>query len=88
MLCSRDYSERVVASFSHQIQLEYYDGNISMPVEDIALENFSALPQTEIKSSTKTCPCHALFRSVLSDDTKQYADTTTTHSKRLIELLK
>ena len=28
VLCCRDYSERVVASFSNQIQSEYYGGNI------------------------------------------------------------
>ena len=28
----RDYAERVVSSFSHQIQSEYYGGNISVSV--------------------------------------------------------
>ena len=37
-----DYSERVVAIFSHQIQSEYYGGNISVPIEGITLEHFSA----------------------------------------------
>ena len=27
VLCRRDYTERVVASFANQIQSEYYDGN-------------------------------------------------------------
>ena len=27
MMCRRDYAERVVASFSHEIQSEYYVGN-------------------------------------------------------------
>ena len=35
VLCRRDYSERVVASFSNQIQYEYYGGNISMSIEGI-----------------------------------------------------
>ena len=59
-----------------------------MSIECIALENFSALPQTEIKSSTKPCPSHAVFHYFLSDDSKQDATTTTAHRKRLIELLK
>ena len=78
----------VVASFPHQIQSEYYGGNISVSIEGIALENFSALPQTEIKSSTKSCPRHAVFYTYLTDDSKQYTATTTTHSKRLIGLFK
>ena len=63
VLFCRDYDERVVASFSNQIQSEYYGGNRSVSIEGIALEHFSALPQTEIKLSTKICPRHALFHS-------------------------
>ena len=46
VLCCRDYADRVVASFSHQTELEYYGGNRSVSIEVITLENFSALPQT------------------------------------------
>ena len=46
MLCRCDYSERVVDSFTHQIQSEYYGGNKSVSIDIIALEHFSALPQT------------------------------------------
>ena len=59
-----------------------------MYIEVITLENFSALPQTEINSSTKSCPRHAVFQSFLYDYSKHDSDTTTSHSKRLIELLK
>ena len=48
VLCCRDYAERVVACFSHQIKLEYYGGNISVSIEGIVLEHFSALPHTNI----------------------------------------
>ena len=88
MLCCHDYAERVVASFPHQIQSKYYGGNISKPIECIALEHFSALPQTEINSSTKVCPRHAVFHYFLSDYIKQDAATTTAHRKCLIEMLK
>ena len=44
ILCRRDYSERVVASFDNQIQSENYSGNISVSIEGIALEHFSAVP--------------------------------------------
>ena len=33
---------RVVASFSHKIQFEYYDGHISVYIEGPAMEHFSA----------------------------------------------
>ena len=88
MLFLRDYTESAVASFSHQIQSEYYGGKISVSIEGITPEKFSALQQTEINSSTKPCPLYAVFNSFLSDDIKQYAAITTAHSKRLIELLK
>ena len=59
-----------------------------MSIEGIALENFSAAPQTDINSSTLSRPRHALFHYFLSDDSKQDAATTTAHSKLLISLLK
>ena len=88
MLCCRDFAERVVASFSNQIQSEYYGGNISVSIEGISLEHFSTLPQIEINTSTKPCPRHAVFHFFLSDDSKQDATTTTAHRIFLIGLLK
>ena len=32
LICCRDYAKRVAASFSNQIQPEYYGGNISMSI--------------------------------------------------------
>ena len=32
VLCRRDYSERVVARFAHQIQSEYYGGSRSVSI--------------------------------------------------------
>ena len=58
-----------------------------MYIEGIVLGHFSALPQTEISSYTKSCPRHAVF-NFLSDGNKQDAATTTAHSNFLIELLK
>ena len=49
VLCHRDYADRVVASFSNQIQSQYYVGNRSVSIEGIALEHFSAAPQKDIK---------------------------------------
>ena len=88
VLCSHGYYDNIVASFTHQIQSEYHGGNISMPIEGIQLEHFNTLPETQIKSSTKSCPRHAVFHYLLLDDSKQYAATNTAHSKRLIEDLK
>ena len=49
-----------------------------MSIEGIALEHFSALPQTEINS---------VFHSFLSDDSKQDAAITNSRSNCLIELV-
>ena len=84
MLCCRYYADRVVASFAHKIQSEYYGVNISVSIEGIALENFIALPQTGIKTSKTLCPRHTVFNYFLSDDRKEDATTTTSHRKRLI----
>ena len=88
VLCRRDYAERVVASFSNQIQSEYYGGNRYVSIEGIALEHFSAAPQADINSSTISRPRHSVFHYFLSDDSKHDASTTTAHIKRLISLLK
>ena len=50
MLCCCEYDERIVASFDHQIQSEYYGGNRPVSIECITMGYFSALPQTVIKS--------------------------------------
>ena len=76
MLCRRDYAERLVASFPHQIQSAYYGGNRSVSIEGIVLEHLSELPQTEINSSTKACQRHTVFHYFLSDDIKQDDATT------------
>ena len=88
VLCSRDYAERVVASFSHQIQSKYYGGNILVSIYGIALGNSSVLPKADINSTTPSRQCHAVFHSFLSDDRKQDSATTNAHSKSLSSLLK
>ena len=88
VLCRRDYSERVVASFANQIKSEYYGGNRYVSIEVISSEHFSAAPKADIKSSTISRQRHESFHSFLSDDSKQDAATTTSHSKLLISLLK
>ena len=59
-----------------------------MSIEGIALEHFSVLPKVDINSTTPSRQRHAVFRSFLSDDSKQDNATTTAHRKRLISLLK
>ena len=49
----RDYDERVVASFAHQIQYKYYGRNIAVSIEGISLEHFSAPIHTEKKEHHK-----------------------------------
>ena len=59
-----------------------------MPIEGIILEMFSALPKTDINSTTPSRQRHEVFHSFLFDNSKQDAATTTAHRKRLISLLK
>ena len=59
-----------------------------MYIEGIALEHFSALPKTDINSTTPSRQSHALFYYFLYDDRKQDNATTTANSKRLISLRK
>ena len=63
VLCFRDYSKRVIASFANQIKLEHYGGNRYVYIEGFILENFSALRKADIKSSTISCQRHAVFHS-------------------------
>ena len=88
VICRRDCTERLVASFAHQIQSEYYGVNISVYIECIELEHFSALTKADINSTTPSRQRHAVFHYFLSNNSKQDAATTTAHSKRLISLPK
>ena len=88
VLCCRDYSERVFSSFANKIQSEYYGGNRSVYIEGIPLEHLSAVPRTDIHSTTPSRQRHAVFHSFLSDDSTQNAATPTAHRKCLISLLK
>ena len=83
MLCSRYYAEMLVESFAHQIQSEYYGGNISVSIEGIALENVSALPKSGINSPTKSFTLHAVFHYFFRM-TKKKATITTAHIKMFI----
>ena len=70
------------------MQSYHYGGNRSVFIEVIVLEHFSALPQTNINSTTLSRQRHAVFQYSLSNGIKQDASTTTAYSKRLILLLK
>ena len=59
-----------------------------MSIEVISLKHFSALPKTDINSTSLSLQPHAVFQSFLSDNIKQDAATTTAHSKRWISLIK
>ena len=88
MLCCCDYTKRVVASFAHQIQSEYYGNNRYVSIEGILLGHFSAPTHTETSGTPQECTRHAVFHSFFSSDSKQDSVTTTAHSKRIIQLLK
>ena len=61
VLCRCDSDERSVASFSHQIKSEYYGANISVSLEGIALEHFSALPKADISLTATPRQSHTVF---------------------------
>ena len=84
----RDHEEGVVSSFAHQIQSEYYGGNIWVSIEEITLEHFSYIDQEKSSSSLHSRTHHEVFHLFLSGRIKHNAATTDTHSKRTIELLK
>ena len=48
VICHCDSDGMIVVTLSHQILLEYHVGNISVPIENIVLEHFSALPKAYI----------------------------------------
>ena len=88
VLCPNDYEERVLASFSHQIQSVYYDGNISVSTEGTALEKFGVSKHPLPFYSPQTCTSHTVFCSFFPDDINKDAATTIKHIKIIIELLK
>ena len=51
----------MVASFSHQIQSEYYGGNIYVSIEVITLEKFIEPTQREKSVTPQECTRHAVF---------------------------
>ena len=66
VLCRRDYAERVVSSFAHQIKSEYYGGNRSLFIEGISLEHFSELHHSSPFLASDNVSHHAVFHSFLS----------------------
>ena len=59
-----------------------------MSIEGIALEHFSALINADINTTTQSRQSHAVFHYFLSGYIRENAATNTTHSKRLISLIK
>ena len=61
VLFHRDCAERVVASLAHQIQSEYYSGNISVSIEGIALDHFSEPTHIETEETPQARTSHDVF---------------------------
>ena len=47
-----DHGERIVSLFDHQIKYEYYVGNMSVSIEGVSLERFSASNQASSSFTT------------------------------------
>ena len=56
-----DYAEKVVAIFSYQIKSWYYGVDISVSIEGVALDNFSASTQSLLLSAPKSRIGNSLF---------------------------
>ena len=59
-----------------------------MYIEGIELERFSATDQGRLPLSLQSFKLHVVFYSFMSNNRKQYSDTTAEHSKHIIELLR
>ena len=88
VLCNSYYSERVVDSFAHQINSEYYGINIYMCL--LKALHWSTLVHQHIKKQQEQQK-HAhtmLFSFIFFDNRKHDSATTNLHRKYIIELLK
>ena len=65
MLRCCDYSERLVASFAHQIKSEYCGNNRYLSIEGIAFEHFSAPTQNETATTPQSRKHRAMIHSFL-----------------------
>ena len=84
MLCCSDYSEKVVDSFTQQIQPEYYGGNISVSIEVISFEHFSANTHPLYLSVPSSHTPNYVFPFFVSDEIKQDTFFTAEHIKCII----
>ena len=87
-MCFCDYSERMVASFAHQIQSEYYGGNMYVSIEVIPLEHFREPKNTETEGTPQAHTSNVVFHSLLSDDRKKGSSKNIAHKNCIVELLK
>ena len=77
----------MVASFSHQIQSEYYGGNQSVCIEEISLEHYNETTHTEMVSTPESRTLNDVFHYLFYYGRKQDAETTASNIKRIIEWL-
>ena len=61
VICRSDYADSLFVRFAHQVQSKYYGINRYMYIEGILFEHFSAVPKTDINTTTPSRQRHALF---------------------------
>ena len=66
---------------------EYYGVNLSVSIEGIPLEHFSASNQESSSLTYEAVSRQTMFHYFLSNDRIQYDATTTEHCKHIMELL-
>ena len=67
--------------FTHKFQYKYYGVNISVSIEIIVLEHFSASRNTSPFSVQRSWTWYDVFHSFLYNDRKQDVTTTAAHRK-------
>ena len=76
----------MLTSFEDKMKSEYYRGNISVSIKSIVLEQYKQVQYTKTGREAGNPSRHAVFYSFLSNDIKQDAATTASHSKHPTKL--
>ena len=63
ILCQRDYAERILSSFPHKLQSEYYGVNWSVSIKVIVLDNLSYSKKSSSQLTSEAVSCQAVFHS-------------------------
>ena len=83
----RDYSERLVETFSTEIQSENFGGNNYLSIEGVALEYYKNNSDSTFLTNNTFDESIVELHSSLSDDSKKAASKNTSHITDIIDIL-